>query len=163
MKMPRKPTRISVIGGSRAEESDLEQAEAAGRAIAEREAILICGGLGGVMEAACRGAVEAGGRTVGILPGNQPDMANPYVQIPIVTGMGEGRNVLVAKSGNGVLAIDGRFGTMTEIGFALKSNRPVAALGEWKLADVNPSRDQFLRASSPQDAVEWLFEQVTGS
>ena len=105
-----------------------------GREIARRGAVLVCGGLGGVMEAACKGAGGEGGLTIGILPGDSRQDANPYVQIPIVTGIGYARNVAVVKSAQAVIAIDGSYGTLTEIGYALQSGIPVIGLNTWSLS-----------------------------
>ena len=109
---------IGVIGGGKCSKKEADLAEEVGRELARCGATLICGGLGGVMEAACRGSQLAGGRTVGILPGNDPRKANRYVDIPVVTGMGEARNVIIVKSVQAVIAIDGEFGTLSEIGHA---------------------------------------------
>ncbi|TFG46333.1 MAG: TIGR00725 family protein, partial [Dehalococcoidia bacterium] len=109
---------ISVIGASRASAEELQTAEAVGKEVAKAGAALVCGGLDGIMEAACRGAVSAGGITIGILPGEHRETANPYVQIPIVTGMGYARNAIVAKSGQAVIAIGGGYGTLSEIAYA---------------------------------------------
>ncbi|MHB9287317.1 TIGR00725 family protein [Halobacteriales archaeon Cl-PHB] len=120
--------RISVIGGGTCTDEQAALAEAVGREVASRGHELVCGGRGGVMAAACRGAVAAGGHTIGILPGDSPSQANDYVETPIVTGMGNARNVLVALNGDGVVAIDGGTGTLSEIGHALDVGRPVAGL-----------------------------------
>ncbi len=119
---------VSVIGGGTCTDEQADLAEAVGREVADRGHDLVCGGRGGVMEAACRGAVEAGGHTIGILPGESRDQANDYVETVIVTGMGNARNVLVALNGDGVVAIDGGTGTLSEIGHALDFGRPVAGL-----------------------------------
>ena len=129
------PTRvISVIGGSDSSPSNLDLAERVGAEIAKRGAILACGGLGGVMEAACRGAKKEGGQTLGILPSDTKEHANEYVDIAIPTGMGYARNFLVAKTGDAVIAIDGSAGTLSEIAIAWFSNKPVISLvqsGGW--------------------------------
>ena len=111
--------RIAVIGASQCSKKIAAVAEGVGRQLARKEAILICGGLGGVMEAACKGASAEGGLTIGILPNENHRSANPYVQIPIVTGLGYARNLAVVRSAQAVIAIDGSYGTLTEIGFAL--------------------------------------------
>jgi uncharacterized protein (TIGR00725 family) len=160
MNVNEQATRISVIGGSKASQDMRDVAEQAGRRIAERGAILVCGGMGGVMEAACRGAKQAGGTTVGIVPTRRADDANPHVDIPIVTGMGDARNVSVALSGMGIIAIDGRFGTLSEMALGLNANRPLAAINA-------PAEDEFSQldnvhlARSADDAVSWMFEQIT--
>ena len=122
---------ISVIGGSSCDVTTAEQAEAVGRLLAEAKATLVCGGYGGVMEAACRGAKSAGGQTVGILIGYDHDEANPWCDVVIPTGMGLARNALVVASGQAVIAIDGRYGTLSEVALALNLNRPVISLSSW--------------------------------
>ena len=125
---------IAVIGGEEAPAEALAQAEAMGREIARRGCTLICGGRGGVMEAACRGAREAGGHTIGVLPGTDRSEANPYVELAIVSGVGRARNLIVALSADAVIAIDGGYGTLSEIGFALQYGRPVVGCrpGRWR-------------------------------
>lgn len=120
--------RISVVGGSRGTEAAIETAERVGQILADRDHSLVCGGRGGVMKAACRGASELGGHTIGILPGTDPAEANEFVDLPIVSGLGNARNVLVALNGDGVIAIDGRYGTLSEIAHALDAGRPVAGI-----------------------------------
>ena len=135
-------------------------AEEVGRELAERNITLICGGLRGVMEAACRGAHKAGGQTIGILPGNNPADANPYVTIPIVTGMGEMRNVIIVKSAQAVIAIDGEFGTLSEIGHALKRCVPVIGLNTWKLSKEGKVSDSIVIAENAKDAVEKALSEI---
>ncbi|MDZ7344463.1 MAG: TIGR00725 family protein [candidate division KSB1 bacterium] len=119
---------IAVIGGSHCSAEIYELARQVGREIARTGAMLICGGLFGVMEAACRGAKEAGGTTIGILPGRDKTEANDFVDIPIVTGLNDARNVIIARSADGVIAVDGEYGTLSEIAFALKFGKPVVGL-----------------------------------
>jgi len=128
--------RVSVIGGGTATEDHVEVAAAVGRLLGERDHTLVCGGRGGVMEAACRGASETGGRTIGILPGEDPAAANDYVDVPIATGLGHARNALVAMNGDAVIAIDGGSGTLSEIGFAGVFDRPVAGISTHEVAGV---------------------------
>jgi uncharacterized protein (TIGR00725 family) len=135
---------IAVIGHARATPGECEDACAAGRLIAEHGAVLLCGGLGGVMEAACRGAKEAGGTTVGILPGT--DGGNPYLGITIRTGLGHARNVLVVLSADAVIAVGGSHGTLSEIAIALKTGRPVYGINTWDIEGV-------VRCPSAEDAV----------
>jgi len=125
--------RVSVIGGSSVDEDTYQQARAVGRHCAERGHTVVCGGYGGVMEAACRGASEAGGESVGILSGSDPSAANDYVTTPVATGLGNARNPLVVLNGAGTVAVDGAFGTLSEIGHALDFGRPVAALASHDL------------------------------
>lgn len=151
---------IAVIGNSKACASEIKLAEEIGREIAKSGAILVCGGLDGVMEAACRGASSAGGLTVGILPGTDRKDANRYVQIPIVTGIGYARNVIVVKSAQAVIAVGGGYGTLTEIGYALKNGIPVIGLGTWKLSNKEKSDDSIIRAESAADAVAMAVEMI---
>ena len=120
--------RVSVIGGSAVPESEYETARRVGELLAERGHTLVCGGRSGVMEAACRGAGEAGGEAIGVLPGEDPAAANEYVTTPIVTGIGNARNVLVVLNGDAAIAIDGSTGTLSEIAHALDTGRPVAGI-----------------------------------
>jgi uncharacterized protein (TIGR00725 family) len=153
---------IAVIGGDRCSAEERTQAEAVGRELAARGAALICGGRGGVMEAACRGALRAGGLTIGVLPGDDRSQANPYVAVPIVTGMGEARNAIIVNSAQGVIAVGGEYGTLSEIAFALKRGLPVAGLSTWELARAERAVDALYRADSPEEAVRWVLEQVGG-
>jgi uncharacterized protein (TIGR00725 family) len=145
---------IAVIGGSECEEEVLELAEAVGRELAKRGVVLVCGGLSGVMEASCRGAREEGGTTVGILPGEDRRDANPDVQIPIVTGMGYLRNAIVVKSAQAVIAVNGSYGTLSEIAFALQYEIPVIGLRTWDLRMNGDMDDSIVRADTAEEAVE---------
>jgi uncharacterized protein (TIGR00725 family) len=145
---------LAVIGGGQCSKEEAVVAEAVGREIARRGAILICGGLGGVMEAACRGASIEDGLTIGIVPGDDPAMANRYVKIPIASGVGYARNIAVVKSAHAVIAVDGDYGTLTEIAFALKSNIPVIGLHTWSLSRNNKKEDSIIEAEDAYDAVE---------
>lgn len=145
---------VAVIGAGRCSAEVAALAEAVGRELGQRGAVVVCGGLGGVMEAACRGAKSAGGVTVGILPGTARRDANPHVDIPIVTGMGEARNVLVVRSAQAVIAISGEYGTLSEIAHALKLGIPVVGLRTWQLAKDSLQREEIIRAQTPQEAVE---------
>ena len=130
--------RVSVIGGSTVTESETEVAAAVGEFLAEHGHTLVCGGYGGVMEAACRGAVDAGGHTIGILSSDDPADANPYVEQPIATGLGHARNALVVMNGQAVIAVDGGGGTLTELGYAAIYDRPTAGLGTHEADHVEP-------------------------
>ncbi|HKB14714.1 MAG TPA: TIGR00725 family protein [Planctomycetota bacterium] len=136
---PRKPL-IGVIGASRPSAEEAALAEAVGRAIGRAGAILLCGGLGGVMEAACRGAKEAGGLTVGILPTEDPADANPYVDIPVATGIGEARNAIVARAPDALVAVGGGYGTLSEIALALKGGKRVVGLRAPAVEGILPAR-----------------------
>jgi len=144
---------VAVVGDGHCSAEVAALAEAVGGELARRGAVLVCGGLGGVMEAACRGARAASGLTVGILPGTSRHDANRYVDIPIVTGLGEARNVLVVQSAQAVIAIHGEFGTLSEIAHALKLGIPVVGLQTWDLAKEGQVRDAIVRARTPQEAV----------
>jgi hypothetical protein len=144
---------IAVIGGSEPSAQEARLAEEIGRELAKRGATLVCGGLGGVMEAACRGASLEGGVTIGILPGDSPEAANPYVQIPIVTGMGYARNISVVKSAQAVIAIDGSYGTLSEIAHALQSGIPVIGLNTWALSINGQQDNSIILARNPTEAV----------
>ena len=144
---------IAVVGGEEAPPRALAQAEAVGRELARRGCTLICGGRGGVMEAACRGAREAGGRTVGVLPGTDRAEANPYVELAIVSGVGRARNLIVVLSADAVIAIDGGYGTLSEIGFALQYGKPVVGLATWSLSSAEGEEAAILRSNDPAAAV----------
>ncbi len=154
--MNRKKTElfIAVIGGGKCSPEEAHLAEEVGRELAKRGVILICGGLGGVMEAACKGAAAEGGTTIGILPGDSRCTANPYVSIPIVTGMGLARNALVAKSAQAVIAIDGSYGTLSEIAYALINGIPVIGLNTWSLSRRGLESNPIIPAQTPIEAVE---------
>jgi uncharacterized protein (TIGR00725 family) len=145
---------IAVVGSGHCSPDVATLAEAVGRELARRGAVLVCGGLGGVMEAACRGAKSEGGLTIGILPGNSRREANPYVDVPIVTGMGEARNVLVVQSAQAVIAIHGEYGTLSELAHALKLGIPVVGLHTWRLYKEGQQRTDIARAQTATEAVE---------
>ena len=153
--MPQKRDKlIAVIGGSESSSEETRLAAEVGRELARRGAILICGGLTGVMEAACRGAASEGGLTIGILPGDNPDSANSYVCIPIVTGAGYARNMAVVKSAQAVIAIGGSYGTLTEIAYALQSDIPVIGLNTWSISRSGQVDDSIIVAENPARAVD---------
>ncbi|MEA3459665.1 MAG: TIGR00725 family protein [Chloroflexota bacterium] len=145
---------IAVIGAGRCSKEIADIAKAVGRELARRGVTLVCGGLGGVMEAACHGAKAEGGTTVGILPGTNPHDANPYVDIPIVTGMGGARNVIVVRTGQAVIAVEGGYGTLSEIAHALRMGKPVVGLKTWQLAKAGREVKDIVVASTPREAVE---------
>lgn len=138
---------IAVIGAGDCDAKTAGVAREVGRRIAEAGCVLVTGGLGGVMEAASRGAAEAGGLVVGILPTAFPGDANPFVDIPIVTAMGDARNAVIANTAEAFVAVAGSYGTLSEIAFALKRGKRVVGLGTW---DVDPA---VVRAADPKDAV----------
>ena len=144
---------IGVIGAGNASR-DLDSAYQVGRLIAEKGAVLVCGGLGGVMEAASRGCVEAGGDVLGILPGNSPQSANPYVTLPIITDMGHARNVIIAQTASALIAIEGEYGTLSEIAISLKLRKPVVQLGRWSQLATT------YQADTPAQAVAMAFSAI---
>ena len=144
---------IAVIGGGDPSSAEFRIAEEVGRHLAKNGITLVCGGLGGVMEAACQGASEEGGRTIGILPGDSYQTANPYVQIPIVTGLGHARNVIVVKSSRAVIAVGGSYGTLSEISHALQNGIPVIGLNTWSLSRNGQLDSSIIPAQDAADAV----------
>jgi uncharacterized protein (TIGR00725 family) len=142
---------VTVVGSGAADGELYEQARKVGRLVAERGGIVVCGGLSGVMEAAARGATEAGGAAIGILPNEDRRRANEYLAYSIATGMGQARNLAVVCSGDVIIAIGGEYGTLSEIGLARKIGRPVVSLESWELPG------HLVVASSPEEAVEAAF------
>jgi uncharacterized protein (TIGR00725 family) len=161
--MPKELIFIGVIGGNDIPKATYRLAEEVGAEIARRGAILICGGMQGVMEAACKGSSETGGLTIGIIPGDNRKQANPYVQIPIVSGIGYARNVAVVKSSHAVIAIDGSYGTLTEIGYALQAGIPVIGLGTWSLAIGGKADKNIIPAKNAKDAVAKAIKSIENS
>ena len=151
---------VAVIG--RGECSDVEAAiaEEVGARLAERGAILICGGLGGVMEAACRGAHSKGGFTVGILPGNDRHFANEWVSLAIAAGTGQARNLAVVRSADAAIAVGGAYGTLSEIAFALDSGIPVVGVGTWSLARHGVEKSPVVEAANAEEAVDTAMKRV---
>jgi len=152
---------IAVIGGGQPSPQEAQLAEEVGRELAKQGAILVCGGLGGVMEVACKGASSGGGVTIGILPGESRQAANPYVQIPIVTGIGYARNVAVVKSAQAVIAIGGSYGTLSEISHALQSGIPVIGLNTWSLSRNGQQDNSVILAQNPTEAVNKALNLAT--
>jgi uncharacterized protein (TIGR00725 family) len=153
---------VAVVGGAQCSRDEAKLAEAVGVELAKRKVTLICGGLGGVMAAACKGARSAGGKTVGIVPGNTRDEANSYVDIPIVTGIGEARNVIVVNTAQAVIAIGGKFGTLAEIAYALRSKIPVVGLNTWTLSKNGRLVKSIIAANNPKEAVEKALAAIKG-
>jgi uncharacterized protein (TIGR00725 family) len=153
---------VAVIGSGKCSAQEAVLAEAVGRELAKRGAVVVCGGMGGVMEAVCRGAVIESGLTIGILPGDSPADSNPYVQIPIVTGAGYARNIAVANSAQAVIAIGGDYGTLTEVGFALKSGIPIVGLNTWSLYRGGEQDKSIIIAEDAVDAVEKAITLAKG-
>jgi uncharacterized protein (TIGR00725 family) len=148
---------VAVVGSGEASGELYEKAREVGRLVAGRGAIVVCGGRSGVMEAASRGATEAGGVAIGILPDEDRKEANEYLSYSVATGTGHARNLAVVCSGDVVVAVGGEYGTLSEIGLALKVGRPVVALMSWDLGE------HVTVASSPREAVEAAFASVRGN
>ena len=147
---------VAVVGDAApsADSAMLQAAEEVGRGLARAGAVLVCGGTTGVMEAACRGASSEGGLTIGLLPGADRSEANDYVEVAIPTGFGEGRNLLVARAADAVVAIGGGYGTLSEVGFALKLGKPVVGLETWELFREGKKDHAIERAESALAAVD---------
>jgi uncharacterized protein (TIGR00725 family) len=144
---------VAVVGSSSPTEQEVAWAEEVGRRIAEADAVLVCGGLGGVMDAAARGCTAAGGLSIGILPGERRREASHHLTVAVTTGIGEARNALVVRSADVVIAVGGEFGTLSEIALALKMGKTVVGLDTWDLNHEGLLGDPLARASSPQEAV----------
>jgi len=144
---------VGVIGAGECDAETARQAREVGERIARKGADLVCGGLFGVMAAACQGACEAGGVTIGILPGTDRKEANPHVTVPIATGMGYARNYAIINTADVLIAIGGSYGTLSEIGFALKAGKKVIGLNTWQI-------EGMVRADSPAQAVELALQAV---
>lgn len=140
-------TAIGVIGTGEASEEEVNAAFEVGREIARRNCILVCGGMTGVMEAACRGAKSGEGLTVGIIPGETKAEANPYVDIPVVTGIGHARNIIVVRSSDAIIAIGGSYGTLSELAFALRLKIPIIGINTWDVSS------EIKKAENPKEAV----------
>ena len=146
---------IAVIGGSTCSDNIYNIAKELGRLIAKEGWTLICGGLSGVMEAACQGAKEAGGVTVGILPGNSCKDANKHVDVKIPTALGYARNILVVRAASAVVAIDGKYGTLSEIAFSLNEEKCICAIESWDIEGVD-------KVSDPAEAINYIKERSKG-
>jgi uncharacterized protein (TIGR00725 family) len=152
---------IGVMGPAACDNGTASAARAIGRGIAQRGAVLLTGGRGGVMEAATQGAREAGGLTIGILPGTDAEDTppNPFVEIALFTGLGEARNWINVSASDAVIAVGGGFGTLSEIALALKARRPVVLLGSWRL-EIEGSVPHLPRANTPDEAVAMAFAAI---
>ncbi|MFH1213302.1 MAG: TIGR00725 family protein [Candidatus Neomarinimicrobiota bacterium] len=149
--MPDKLKVIAVLGGRVCDERTYQKAYAVGRSIAEHGAVLLCGGRTGVMEAACKGASEAGGLTIGILPGEDKDDANAWVQVVLPSGIGVARNAIITRACDAAIAIGGKYGTLSEIAYCIQMNKPVCGLNSW------PEIAGFRQFNTPQEAVAFTF------
>jgi len=158
MSSERKPV-IAVVGAGKCSKKLRDMATEAGRRIAENGGLLVCGGLGGIMEGAAMGAHEAGGTTIGIIPSENREEANEYIDIVIPTGFGEARNIMVVRAADAVIAFPGKYGTLSEMAFALCAKKPVIAINAWKLGD------EIHQVDTPEEAVAMAFkliEEVAG-
>ena len=145
---------IAVIGGDSPPPEALPPAEAVGRELAQRGHVLICGGRGGVMREACRGAKAAGGLTVAILPGDDLSDANEFIDVPVITGIGFARNTIIARTANALIAIDGGYGTLSEIAFGLIAGTPVVGIGTWEIRDAAGREPPIRRVGTAIEAVD---------
>jgi len=157
--MSRLGPRIAVCGAAEADAFSYEQARQVGRLLAQAGAVLLCGGRGGVMEAACRGAKEAGGLTIGILPGPFRGDANPYVDVAIATDMGQARNAVIVRTADSVIAVGGEYGTLTEIAMALKMGKRVVALNSWRIQREGRFDERIIYARDAQEALRIALEE----
>ncbi len=145
---------IGVIGGNQCTAEEYTIAQEVGKIIAKSGAIIVCGGRGGIMEAACRGASEENGLTIGILPSDDISEANPFVRIPVATGLGIGRNIIIVRTAQALIAINGKYGTLSEISFALQLNKTVVALKPFiKIPGLK-------LAETPQEAVDYVLKSI---
>ena len=164
MRRPGAQLYVAVCGPGNASDAELARAEEIGRRLAQSGAVVVCGGMGGVMDAAAGGATSAGGVAVGLLPGDERPGASPHLTVSIPLGMGEARNALVVRAADVILAVGGEFGTLSEIALALKMGKPVVGLDTWELS--KPGRndaDPIARAATPEEAVTLATELAGGS
>ncbi len=160
--LPRQQTPvIAVCGAGTCDAATAARAYAVGQELARAGAVLVCGGLGGVMAAACQGAAEAGGLTVGFLPGTRRSDANAWVRLALPTGMGHARNVLIVHAADAVIAIAGAYGTLSEIALARASGRMVIGLYTWELGLASDGSPHLLVAHTPSEAVALALRQIT--
>jgi hypothetical protein len=149
---------VAVCGSSVATDDELARAEEVGRLLAEAGAIVICGGLGGVMDATARGVTGAGGIVIGLLPGEDRLGASEHLTVALSTGMGETRNGLIVRAADAVIAIGGEWGTLSEIALAKRIGKRVVGLGTWELSRAGLAADGILKAKSPEEAVSLALE-----
>ena len=151
---------IGIIGGAEPTAHEEAWAERVGRLLGERDVAILTGGLGGVMEAASRGAHGAGGLVIGVVPTGQAESCNRWVEISIATGIGDARNVVIANSADGFIAIGGSLGTLSEIAFALKRGKPVVGLGTWALDETRLAGAGLICVTTPEEAVTTLLTEL---
>lgn len=160
MKKTSQPIVVSLIGAADCTSDQSAEAEEVGRLLAEQGVVIVCGGRGGVMEAACRGSSQANGWTIGLLPGLDAQEGNPYLKVAIPTGLGQARNALVVQAGRVVIAIGGGYGTLSEIAMALKSGRKVIGLGTWQATNPDGEDAAILQTRSPGEAVAKVLSVI---
>lgn len=148
---------IGIIGAGECNAAEAALAEDVGREVARRGAVVVCGGLGGVMEAAARGARAAGGIVVGILPGKDAADGNAHLTVAVATGLGEARNAIITRTCDGLIAVGGGYGTLSEIALAAKMNKPVVGLGTWEAGTPDGKTVPPVQAKTPREAVEAIF------
>lgn len=151
--MERKPV-VAIIGASKCSKKLRDMAAEAGRYVAEQGGVVVCGGLGGIMEGAARGAHEAGGTTIGILPSSEKEDANEFIEFVIPTGFGEARNVMVVRAADAVIAFPGKYGTLSEMALALRDKKPVISISAWKLGD------EIIQMDDPKEAAAKALEMI---
>jgi uncharacterized protein (TIGR00725 family) len=161
MQKPR-AIQIGVIGPASPDEKTARAAERVGELIALEGATLVCGGLGGAMEAAARGASAAGGLTIGVVPGPNPSDANPYIKAVVATDMGHARNAIVVRSSNAVIAVGGGYGTLSEIALAMKCGIPVVGLKTWRAGQDEGLEAPAVTAGTPEEAVAKAISAARG-
>lgn len=159
--MSKRRKTVSIIGGAKCSKTDCKIAEEIGYLLGKRDIVIVCGGRGGVMEAACRGAQRAGGITIGILPGQDGSAGNPFLDIAIPSGMGHSRNMLVAQAAEVVIAIGGGYGTLSEIGIALKMGRIVIGVDTWEAIDKSGKKIKIIPARDANEAVDLAMENLS--
>jgi uncharacterized protein (TIGR00725 family) len=155
MSVERKPV-IAVIGAGKCSKKLRDMAAAVGRYVAEHDGVIVCGGMGGIMEGAAKGAKEAGGITVGILPTDNKGDANEFIDFVIPTGFGEARNIMVIRAADAVIAFPGKYGTLTEMAFALHAGKPVISVNAWRLGD------EIIHVEEPVEAARLAMEHARG-
>jgi uncharacterized protein (TIGR00725 family) len=151
---------IGVIGEYQATERAKELAYEVGKLIAQAGYILICGGLAGVMESACKGAKDGGGLTIGVLPGISKDSANPYVDIALPTGLDQARNIIIVRASSVIIAIEGGYGTLSEIAYALKLNIPVIGLNTWEISSERYKESGIIKVKTAKEAVDTAINLI---
>ena len=155
MTATRKPV-IAVVGASKCSKKLRDMAFEVGKYVAENGGVIVCGGMGGIMEGAARGAKEGGGTAIGILPTDKKDDANEFIDFVIPTGFGEARNIMVVRSADAVIAFPGKYGTLSEMAFALHAKKPVISVNAWRLTE------EIHQVETPEEAAELAMKLATG-